>query len=219
MTPTTALVFLRSLLRSIGHLLGGRIRFPRSRLGDVLELPDGSRFVCYRETALHPAADGDRTDGVVLVFRLRGVDGPSGETLRGVLFDPVANVATPFFAGMPGFRRKLWLAGTRGGEFLELYEWATVDDANRFVGVLRSLLAPFDSLGAASFEVVDDDTVDEYVSGRRLSWEERGDPRPSRERWARPAALGAVAVLSLVVGYLLWRVRSRADRSRPPPEG
>src|SRR6056297_3650385 len=101
-----ALVFVTALLRSVGHLLGGRIRFTRHRLGDVLELPDGGRFVCYRETALQSTVTDTRGDGVVLVFGLQGAEGPTDATLRSVLFDPVANVATPFFAGLPGFRRK-----------------------------------------------------------------------------------------------------------------
>lgn len=207
MTPHTALVFLQSLLRSVGYLFGGRIRFPQNRLGSVLELPDGDRFVLYRETALHPTVVDAPDDGVVLVFRLHSADRPTSETLRGVLFDPLANVATPFFAGMPGFRRKLWLAGTRDGEFLELYEWATTDDANRFVDVLQSLLDPFDFLGSATFDVVDDDTVDEYVAARSLSWVERSEPRPARVWWRRSAVIATL----LVVGYLAWRTRSRAD--------
>ncbi|AZH26930.1 hypothetical protein [Haloplanus aerogenes] len=212
MNPQTALVFLQSLLRSIGYLLGGRIRFPQQRLGYVLELPDGDRFVLYRETTLQPAVADARDDGVVLVFHLHGADRTTSETLRSVLFDPLANVATPFFAGMPGFRRKLWLAGTQEGEFLELYEWATTDDAKRFVDVLQSLLDPLDSLGAATFEIVEDDTVDEYVATRLLSWgDERGDSQPTRRRWRRPAVIG---ILLLIVGYLAWRGRSHAERGR-----
>jgi len=208
MNPQTALVFVNALLRSVGYLLRGRIEFPRDRLGDVLELPDDGRFVCYRETTLRPAVAGARDDGVVLVFGLRGADRATGATIRSVLFDPAANVATPFFAGMPGFRRKLWLAGAREGEFLELYEWATVEDAERFVDVMQSLLDPFGFLGSATFEIVDDDTVDEYVAARLLSWEDRRESEPTEPRWRRPALLG---LLLLIVGYLVWRGRSGFD--------
>jgi hypothetical protein len=207
MNLQTTLVFVKSLLRSIGYLLGGRVRFPRDRLGDVLETPDGDRFVCYRETALQPAVEAAGDDGVVLVFGLQGADRSTGTTLRRVLFDPAANVATPFFAGMPGFRRKLWLAGLEDGDFLELYEWATVEDAERFVDVMHSLLDPFGFLGSATFEIVDDGTVDEYVAARVLSWEERREPGATRRRWRRPAAVA----LLLAVGYLVWRAQSRRD--------
>ncbi|AXG06887.1 hypothetical protein DU500_10845 [Haloplanus rubicundus] len=214
MTPKTALVFLQALVRSVGYLLRGRIEFPRGRLGDVLELSEGDRFVCYRETALRPAVEADRDDGVVLVFGLESADRETGATIRSVLFDPAANVATPFFAGMPGFRRKLWLAGRREGEFLELYEWATVEDAERFVDVMRSLLDPFGFLGAATFDIVEDDTVDEYVAARSLSWEAQRESRPTRRRWRRPAVLG---LLLLIGGYLAWRRRSDADRPHSEP--
>jgi hypothetical protein len=213
MNVQTTLVFLTALVRSVGYLLRGRIEFPRGRLGDVLELSGGGRFVCYRETALQPAATDARDDGVVLVFGLAGADRETGATIRSVLFDPAANVATPFFAGMPGFRRKLWLAGTEESEFLELYEWATVEDAERFVDVMRSLLDPFGFLGTATFDIVEDDTVDEYVAARMLSWEERRESKPTGRQWRRPAVLG---LLLLIGGYLAWRVR--ADRDRPNSE-
>jgi len=199
----------RSAVRAARYLVEGRVRFPRDRLGDVLERPDGDAFVVYRETALDPATDASE-DGVVLVFRIQVTDPEAGETLRDVLFDPLANLATPFFAGMSGFRRKLWLAGERPGEFLELYEWATRDDADRFVAVLESLLAPFGFAGSASFEVVEDDSVDEYVATRAVEWRRAG-PRAARLR--RRSSLLTVGLLCVVAaaGYLVRRSCGRAS--------
>ncbi|MFT4923373.1 MAG: hypothetical protein ACI8XM_002599 [Haloarculaceae archaeon] len=204
----------RSAVRATRYLLDGRVRFPQDRLGDALELPDGNTFVVYRETALS-SDTVPSGDGVVLVFRMEVTDPEAGETLREVLFDPFANVATPFFAGMPGFRRKLWLAGQRQGEFLELYEWASREDADRFVAVLESLLAPFDFAGSASFDVVEDDSVDEYVASRAVEWRDEDDSGTGlrdeddsgtglRER----SVVLAVVVLCLVaavVAYLLGK--------------
>lgn len=208
------LTLLRSALRSAGHLLGGRVRFPQDRLGDVLEMPDGDTFVVYRETRLDPTVGDSSGDGVVLVFRMRTIDRAAGETVRDVLFDPLANVATPFFVGMPGFRRKLWLASERPGEFLELYEWASRADANRFVAVLESLLDPFEVAVSASFEVVDDDSVDEYVAARTVSWRDAAARQRGGRRWQRSARIALlVATAVLVVGYLTWRRRSRTERA------
>ncbi len=192
----------RSAARAASHLSDGRVQFPRDRLGDVLELPDEDTFVVYRETALRPTT-APSGDGVVLVFRMRVTDPEAGETLRDVLFDPLANVATPFFVGLPGFRRKLWLAGERPGEFLELYEWATEEDADRFVAVLEALLAPFDFAGSASFEVVADDSVDEYVAARAVEWRKAG-ARATRLRRRSSALTAAVlCVLAAVAGSLV----------------
>jgi len=38
----------------------------------------------------------------------------------------------PFFAGLPGFRRKLWLLDPASGDFSGYYEWQTTEDANTY---------------------------------------------------------------------------------------
>lgn len=199
-----ALTLGRSGWRGLRHLLDCRVRFPRERVGDVLESPDGSTSVVYRETVLDPAS-GPTEGGVVLVFRMRVADPETGTTLREVLFDPVSNVATPFFAGLPGFRRKLWLAGDRPGEFVELYEWATPADAERFVDVLQWLLAPVDFAGSATFEVVEADGVDEYVTDRAIEWRSTNDRATGRRRRSFVLTAALVGTLAIVGGYTVWK--------------
>ncbi len=215
MTPNTALTLTRAALRSVRYLLDGSVRFPRGRLGDVLESPTGDAFIVYRETALagHDDASSDR---VVLVFRMAVRGREAGETVRDVLFDPLANVATPFFAGMSGFRRKLWLAGERPGEFLELYEWASRADAEAFVELLEALLAPFDFAGSASFEVVDDDSIDAYCDARAVEWRDAAGRRRSRRPSLRSLVAIAAIVAALGVAYL---VRQRRSPDVPTPAG
>ena len=215
MTPRHALTLARSAVRSGRLLLDGSVQFPRERLGDVLELPNGDTFIVYRETELARGVD-DSEDRVVLVFGM-GVEGREvSETVRGVLFDPLANVATPFFAGMPGFRRKLWLAGTQQGAFLELYEWATREDADRFVAVLDSLLSPFEFAADAWFEVVDDDTIDDFVDARAVEWREAASPSHRRSARVGTVAAGLVALVVVGYGYLAWKQRSDRQEIRIP---
>jgi hypothetical protein len=205
MDVTHVRTLVRAALRSLRYLLGGRVRFPQRRLGDLLETPDGT-YLVYRETELRSSAVDASEDRVVLVFRMDVTLPETGEPVREVLSDPLANVATPFFAGMPGFRRKLWLAGERPGAFLELYEWASAEDARRFVAVLQWLLDPFDFAGSASFEVVEDDTVDDYVATHAVAWREAtrrgGDTSPRRRPSLRLFVLFVVAV---AVSYLLGK--------------
>lgn len=224
MNPRTALTFARAAVRSVQYLLTGRVRFPADRIGHVLETPDGDSFVVYRETELDRPDRDAADDGVILVFEVDVPNRAKGAALREVLFDPFANVATPFFAGMPGFRRKLWLAGDRPGEFLELYEWASTGDAKLFADALGTLLEPFAFAGRASFEVVADDSIEEYVASRATTWhdgrtdldmdagsdDDVDDPR-------RPGTWRAVGVgllfLALVVaiGYLVVRRASERE--------
>lgn len=195
----------RAALRSVRYLLDGDIQFPSSRLGDTIETADGDTFVVYRETVRRSAVTNTSDNGVVLVFRMRVTEPAARGAFRDVLFDPIANVATPFFGGMSGFRRKLWLAGERPGEFLELYEWTSETDANRFVDVLRSLLDPVDHAGTVSFDVVDHDSVEAYVDAGPATWRD-APPAANRPPHRMPVLVsvlgGAVAV---VLSYVLWK--------------
>lgn len=207
----TVLTFAWAAIRSVQYLLTGRVQFPRDRLGDVLEMSDGDTFVAYRETVLDRPEEDTSDDGVILVFEVDVTNRTKGAALREVLFDPFANVATPFFIGMSGFRRKLWFAGERPGEFLELYEWATVEDAELFADVLGSVLEPFAFAGRASFDVVADGSVDEYVAARSPAWIDGSENDESRiYRW-RSVGLSLLFLATIVVAYLAARREAAAD--------
>lgn len=204
MNRTTASTLTTAALRSITYLVQGDIRFPTDRLGYVLERQTGDRFTVYRETTRTAPPPRDPADRVVLVFTMQLADPAVDRGLRRVLANPLANVATPFYAGMPGFRRKLWLAGENTDELLELYEFASHADASRFVDALQSLLAPFDAMGEATYEIVEDDTVDQYVASRTIRWH-----RPTTRRRRPPASGIGLVLLALLVAaaaaLAFWR--------------
>lgn len=208
MTLTAIGELASAAVRYVREERAGRIDFPADRLGTVLVTDDGRRFEVYRETALRttdaPGSDG----GVVLAF---GFDAPgpeSGAGLRALLGEPAANLATPLFAGLPGFRRKLWLAGEGDEDFLELYEFASEADADRFVRVMRALLGTVGLADAASFDVVDADSVDDYVASTANAWHRRGrsGPMATRRPWV---VAGVVALLGLGVAIAVARCRRR----------
>lgn len=208
MNPTTAITLASAALRSLAYLLRGEIRFPTDRLGSVLERSNGDRFEVYRETTRRAPPPSDPSDRVVLVFSMHLADPQATRGLRHTLANPLANVATPFYAGLPGFRRKLWLAGENTDELLELYEWNTREDADRFVDILEALLEPFDAMGDADYQIHEDDTVDQYVASRSVRWH-----HPTRQRQqSRPQRYVAVGVLALLLAgaaVLIYALRSR----------
>jgi hypothetical protein len=204
MTLDAATELAGAAIRYVRADLAGRIDFPRDRLGVTLVSDDGTRFEVYRETALRGQGERAGDAGVVLEFRFTAPGPETGAGLRALLAEPAANVATPCFAGLSGFRRKLWLAGQDGTEFLELYEWETAADADRFVRVMRSLLGAVGLADAASFDVVEADSVDEYVAGHARGWHHRPQSGPMRTR--RPWAVVGL-VLALAVGLAVFRRR------------
>lgn len=212
-SPTTGAVVMLTLVRSVGRFfargLGRRIGFPVDRLGYVLEAHDGERYRLYRETRLSGARG---TDGAVVNFRLSVPDDAMAAGLRSVLFDPLSNVFTPLFAGLPGFRRKLWLAGS-DDEFLELYEWDTRVDAERFVETFRVLLRPFEFLGSASFEISEENTIEAFVRARSMGWRRDGTGPPAKSRAVTAAVVaGAVLLATMLLRKVVRRAGSAGQQ-------
>lgn len=205
MDVETATTLGRAAIRSISHFRANRITYPKNRIGRILVHPDGDRYTVYRETTLSAE---EPIDGVILVFRMVVANDALGTKTRFALYHRFANVATPFFAGLPGFRRKLWLAGEQQGDFLELYEWSTEADASRLITILDALLGPFDEFGSATFEIVPHDSIHSFVDKTSYAWE--AAPSDTRETSVIRQLVLVAGVLG--VSYLVWRVFSRKSK-------
>lgn len=212
MNSRTTLALGRSALRSAQYVIGGQVHFSQKHIGDVLKTPDGDTFIVYRQTMLRPTVEEMAPDSVVLVFRMQVTDRETGGVVRAILLNPLANVAAPFFIGMPGFKQKLWLAGERPGEFLELYRWASKKDADRFVDVLQSLLDPFDLAEAASFEVVEERSIAEYIDSHSVAWRDATRCVTGHRRRLSSLAMVVLVVVAAIVGYVAGS-RRRGDHS------
>jgi hypothetical protein len=105
-------------------LFTGRVHFPRTHVNRVVLLDDGSWRV-FRELVVD-APPG--TPPAEAVFRPRfHVKGMSPTVNQWFSWLPI-----PFFAGLPGFRRKLWLVDPVSGDFSGYYEWQTPEDAEAY---------------------------------------------------------------------------------------
>ena len=117
---------LRSFIDANLALLAGRLRFPCEQVGETIPLPNGTRGRVFRQ-AIHAPGDGQPIQPGArfhVRFHLAGM-APRLNILFSLL--PI-----PFFAGLPGFRGKLWLLDEASGDFHGLYEWQTVADAEAY---------------------------------------------------------------------------------------
>jgi hypothetical protein len=115
---------LCSLCNFIIAICHGRLVFPRSYLGNTIELDDGSWLV-LREMVITTQGESSEPEAI---FRPRfHIKGMSPKVNEWFSWLPI-----PFFAGLPGFRRKLWLFDPISGDFSGYYEWQTVQDANSY---------------------------------------------------------------------------------------
>jgi hypothetical protein len=115
---------IRSFLQFWKVVFQGRVRFPSGRVGTHIFLDDG-KWMVLRELVITQCGV---SSGPEIVFRPRfHVKGMSPKVNEWFSWLPI-----PFFAGLPGFRRKLWLLDPVSGDFSGYYEWQTVDDANNY---------------------------------------------------------------------------------------
>lgn len=167
-------------MSAVGSLLAGRLHHPTDRVGTVLSPGDGQRFVVFRETVVEPAGADSLEAGAVLAFRFHLRFMP--RLIRPIVvrvFEPLSILTTPFFAGLPGFRTKLWLFEHGTGDYMGVYGWETAEQAERYARELRRLMDRISVPGSVAYEVVEETPLSEYVTARtaRNLWD-RGQTQP-----------------------------------------
>lgn len=143
-----------------------RLHLPRRRVGENVALPDGRRFVVFRETSRD--ADGGVSQPVsppVLLavwFHLRGV--PAGARFRRWLFERCSIVNTVLFAGFDGYLVKLWMVDPETSDYAGLYSFAWEGDAQRYGRYITSVLRWVSTPHSVGFEVDPRTTLDTYLA-------------------------------------------------------
>ncbi len=115
-----------SLLKTLSYALTSRLHFPRKRIGEVITMDDGQEFVIFRQVIVGPSQDQPEEPGAT--FRVRfHVAHMSARQNKLFSLLPI-----PFFAGLPGFRSKLWMLNEASGDFQGIYEWDSVEHAKNY---------------------------------------------------------------------------------------
>ena len=112
------------VVRAFHSWLCGRVHFPKKRLGEVIH--GKGDFIIFRQAVLDPNANQPERPGARLAVRFQ-FQRFSLEANRILSIIPI-----PFIIIQPGFRSKIWMSGKGTGEFQGLYEWDTVDDAEKY---------------------------------------------------------------------------------------
>ncbi|WP_051942909.1 hypothetical protein [Streptacidiphilus rugosus] len=138
----------RCVVVSARLLASGRVRQPRTQVGERLRFADGTSALVYRETRLDNRTAPDAC-ALVVAFRLRAVRG-RGHTL----FRWVSLLNTPLFVGFPGFGSKLWLAADERGRYRGVYEWDGAERAEHYARCLWRVLALVSARGSIRYRVI-----------------------------------------------------------------
>jgi len=207
---------LRSALVTARRWRASQLHLPRNRVGTITVTDEGQAFTVYRETAIDAGTDADPPTAV-LAFRFHLRFMPSVLVPYAVgLFEPLSILTTPFFAGLPGFRTKLWQFDHETGDYQGLYEWASAAQARSYAAGLRSIMDLLALPGSVSYEVLEDVTLEAYLAAHSPA----RSRRTTRRRTVRRLLTAAVAVaLALGGSWLLerrWQGRQGGRREGPP---
>ena len=94
-------------------------------VGDV-ERSEDEDFLVFRKVILEPLKDQPEKPGAIFIVWFsfaRFTD----KTNRFLSLIPI-----PFIVAQPGFRSKTWMIGAKTGAFQGLYEWDSIEDAEKY---------------------------------------------------------------------------------------
>ena len=138
-----------SLLKTLSYALTGRLHFPRKRIGEVITMEDEQDFVIFRQVIVDPSQGQPEEPGAT--FRVRfHVTHMSARQNKLFSLLPI-----PFFAGLPGFRSKLWMLNEASGDFQGIYEWDSVEHAKNYANSFAMKFMTMRSArGSISYEII-----------------------------------------------------------------
>jgi hypothetical protein len=147
--------------RTIRLLATRRLHLPRTHVGREVALPDGRRYVVFRESTCDAATAGDAPVMLAVWFRLRAI--PPGARVRRRLFERLCIVNTLLFAGCAGYLVKLWMVNPATSDYAGLYSWSSAEAADAYGRYITAILRPFCCRGSTGFHVSADTTLAGYL--------------------------------------------------------
>ena len=116
---------LRLLAKALRMRLTGRARRIRPAPEDRIE-EEGETFQAFRKVVVRPRPGQAAKPGAIFRVRFRF------KTLSQGANRILSLIPIPLIVAQPGFRSKTWYLGTTTGEFIGLYEFETVADAEAY---------------------------------------------------------------------------------------
>ncbi|MFX1537572.1 MAG: hypothetical protein ACFFDI_25500 [Promethearchaeota archaeon] len=115
-----------SFIRTFWYIASRRVHFPLNRIGEELEVKD-ERFVIFRQVIIDPHPNQQEKPGAIFRVRFRLANMSLKQNIR------FSRLPIPFFIGLPGFRSKIWMHNESTGWCFGIYEWDSVQAAEKYV--------------------------------------------------------------------------------------
>ena len=121
----------------------GRLKIGRDHVRKSYTIDEGGTYTVFRQTNSNDGWIGKETV-LVVGFRLKLI-GDNQFAHR--LFQRVCILTTPIWSGFRGFRIKLWMVDPKTNNYLGIYKWAGLPDAEHYARYLIQVLNFFSEPG------------------------------------------------------------------------
>ncbi len=140
------------------------LQLRKHRLGQQFDIENAGRFSIFRETIQTKPLDAEP---VVLVigFRLKLI---KSITVLHWLFQRLCIITTPFWAGLSGFRTKLWMVNPTTQDYMGIYEWRGVDNAQGYIHFLVPILQIFAIHSSIWHRTYEHQDLEQYLQSRQV---------------------------------------------------
>ena len=110
--------------RALTLYLRGRVHFPKRQNGNTVQ--ENEEFIIFRKVVVDPVSNQPLKPKALfkVYFRFSRFSFKVNKIL--------SLIPIPFIIAQPGFRSKTWMSGKDTGTFQGLYEWDSVEDAERY---------------------------------------------------------------------------------------
>jgi hypothetical protein len=137
-------------LRTIILCLTGNIEFIKSSIDKEFTMEDGIRFKVFRHVIIR--SDNSNRNHPQAVFRIRFQ--PKGMTAQ--QNKNFSKLPMLIFMGFQGFRSKYWMVNEETGVCQGVYEWDTLQDAERYSeSIALRFMTKRSVEGSVSYEIID----------------------------------------------------------------
>jgi len=115
-----------SFMKSLGYSLTGQLHFKHERIGEVIKTADGHEYTIFRQVMVDKKNSNRNYHGIILRIMFSFAHGSSSQNKM------LSLIPIPFITGLPGFRSKTWAIHMDTGDFLGVYEWDSIIDAEKY---------------------------------------------------------------------------------------
>ena len=151
--------------RTFGLLARRQLHLHHDRIGTTVVIPDGRKFVVFRESA-RDSDSGSSSVTLAVWFHLRGI--PGGSRVRRFLFERLCLANTILFAGFTGYQSKLWMVDPVTSDYAGLYSWHSAEEAEPYARYIVRILAPLSQEGSVGYEILPTVSFADYLGSQEV---------------------------------------------------